>query len=57
MVPSGGLIAFHDIRGDHERCGVGTLWNELKDKYSTTEFHDSDGPENWGGVGILKKVS
>ncbi|WP_436935214.1 class I SAM-dependent methyltransferase [Halovenus marina] len=53
LVSSGGLVAFHDIRGDHERCGVGTLWNELKSDHSTQEFHDSNGPDEWGGIGVL----
>jgi len=45
--PMGTLVAFHDIRGDNDKGG--TLFNELKQQYTHTEFAFY----NKGGIGVI----
>ena len=55
LVKENGIIAFHDIvvHPPESNCHVNKLWNELKEKYKSTEF-----VENWnqkgGGIGVIK---
>jgi hypothetical protein len=48
-VKNGGLILFHDIVEKHDDFGVYKLWDELKEKHKTIEFHHSH------GLGVLFK--
>ena len=62
LVRDGGLIAFHDILGDNEVCGVGRLWQELSAEHETEVIvneaaHGGDGTtvdgDAMGGVGLI----
>jgi cephalosporin hydroxylase len=56
LVREGGLIAFHDIDPslNREHCkGIGKLWKELKEKYETEEFINTEAEVHFG-IGILK---
>ena len=48
-VKSDGFILFHDISMKERDFGVYRLWDELKEKYQTLEFHHSY------GLGVLCK--
>lgn len=57
IVADSGLIAFHDIVSSGELNGVPKLWNEIQEKYETTEFIDES--ENTrlnkgGGIGLVQ---
>ena len=59
LVRDGGLIAFHDIRGDDKVCGVGRLWNELASTHESdvivNETSGLDDPGGrMGGIGLLR---
>ncbi len=48
-VKANGIILFHDIAVTRDDFGVYRLWDELKNKYATIEFHQSY------GLGVLYK--
>ena len=51
LVRQGGIVGFHDI-ADHtdKSCQVRRFWLEVKDRYSSNEFIDSE-TQGWGGLG------
>ena len=65
LVRPNGFIALHDIvDSDYHRdrgCFVAQFWNEIKNKYYSWEFIDSNGyngagPSKSMGIGIIKKM-
>jgi outer membrane murein-binding lipoprotein Lpp len=50
-VKPGGIVLLHDIAARHADFGVWKVWNELKTKGATFEFHHS-----WG-LGVFEKPS
>lgn len=56
LVKPGGLIAFHDIlpRPDLPTIQVDRFWNEIRNKYETTEFIGPDDSGRKIGIGLVK---
>jgi cephalosporin hydroxylase len=58
LVRAGGLIALHDVlpnQLDHH-CAVDRFWQEVRQKYRTTEFldpYDDRCLGQWGGIGVV----
>lgn len=54
MVRSGGLIGMHDIATHpaSHNCHVDLFWNELKQKYRTTEIIENEA-QGWAGIGLV----
>ncbi len=58
LVKKNGLIAFHDII-KHPLdidCNVDKFWDEIKNKYESTEIIDNKN-QKWGGIGVISFVS
>lgn len=56
LVKKGGIIAIHDIDPslNTEHCkGIKKLWGELKEKYNTEEFINTESEVHFG-IGIIK---
>ena len=56
LVKKGGVIAFHDIAAGYiinpEWAGVNKFWNEVKNKYETTEIIESKKQRGFG-IGVI----
>ncbi|NTV23727.1 MAG: class I SAM-dependent methyltransferase [Nanoarchaeota archaeon] len=52
LVEKRGLVAIHDICGDHETCHVKRFWEEIKKKHSTEEII-KDRKQVWAGIGLV----
>ena len=55
LVRENGLIAFHDIikHPPEISCNVSKFWDEVKDKYESTEIVDNKN-QKWAGIGVIK---
>lgn len=60
LLADGGILALHDVveHTRHPGVEVHKLWEEIKQKYRTTEMIDNDYPSDWnpwGGIGVVYK--
>jgi predicted O-methyltransferase YrrM len=58
LIRPGGLIVLQDIR-DHHRDDVGVhlLWQAIKEDHPKATKEFMHGPDDWGGIGVLRKPS